>query len=121
MAVTSSHTRSTRFDGQGGSPSRERGVMFLLNKTNSDCVDVRKANGEDGSSEQEEPVARGALSVELFNRTCEEVNDWMSEKMMQIDTDEWSNDLKSFQALPDGKHNNRIMNNGELAPCRRKH
>lgn len=59
-----------------------------------------------------ERTLEGALSVELFNRTCEEVQDWMGEKMMQIDTEEWSNDLKTVQALQ-RKHNNLER---ELAP-----
>ncbi|CAL8090883.1 unnamed protein product [Orchesella dallaii] len=65
---------------------------------------------------KKEQSLEGALSVELFNRTCEEVNDWMSEKMMQIDTDEWSNDLKTVQALQ-RKHNNLER---ELAPIQEK-
>ncbi|ODM96280.1 Spectrin beta chain, non-erythrocytic 1, partial [Orchesella cincta] len=63
---------------------------------------------------KKEQSLEGALSVELFNRTCED--DWMSEKMMQIDTDEWSNDLKTVQALQ-RKHNNLER---ELAPIQEK-
>jgi len=38
-------------------------------------------------------------SVELFNRTCDEAQDWMLEKMKKLDTAELGPDLKTVQAL----------------------
>lgn len=58
----------------------------------------------------------GASSVELFNRTCDEARDWMSEKMMQLDTAELGPDLKTVQALQ-RRHENLER---ELAPVEEK-
>jgi len=46
-----------------------------------------------------EKSLEGASSVELFNRTCDEAEDWMHEKMTQLDTAELGPDLKTVQAL----------------------
>lgn len=48
---------------------------------------------------QKEKNLEGASSVELFNRTCDEAIDWMSEKMTQLDIAEVGPDLKTVQAL----------------------
>ncbi|XP_044008912.1 spectrin beta chain, non-erythrocytic 5 isoform X1 [Aphidius gifuensis] len=48
---------------------------------------------------QKEKSLEGASSVELFNRTCDEANDWMHEKITQLDTAEIGPDLKTVQAL----------------------
>lgn len=48
---------------------------------------------------QKEKSLEGASSVELFNKVCEEAKDWMSEKMMQLDTAVLGHDLKTVQAL----------------------
>lgn len=48
---------------------------------------------------QKEKNLEGASSVELFNRTCDEAIDWMSEKMTQLDIAEIGPDLKTVQAL----------------------
>lgn len=37
--------------------------------------------------------------MELFERTCDEAKDWMSEKMTQLDTAASGHDLKTVQAL----------------------
>lgn len=58
----------------------------------------------------------GASSVELFNRTCDEAKDWMSEKMTQLDTAEVGPDLKTVQALQ-RRHENLER---ELAPVEEK-
>lgn len=42
---------------------------------------------------------KGASSVELFQRTCDEATDWMEEKMTQLDTTSYGDDLKTVQAL----------------------
>jgi spectrin beta len=41
----------------------------------------------------------GRCSVELFNQTCDEVWNWMLEKMTQLDTAELGPDLKTVQVL----------------------
>ena len=41
----------------------------------------------------------GRCSVELFSRTCDEVQDCMLEKITQLDTAEFWPDLKTVQAL----------------------
>ncbi|KAK0173670.1 hypothetical protein PV328_006832 [Microctonus aethiopoides] len=48
---------------------------------------------------QKEKCLKGASSVELFNRTCDEAHDWMLEKITQLDTAELGPDLKTVQAL----------------------
>ncbi|KAL1131759.1 hypothetical protein AAG570_011372 [Ranatra chinensis] len=48
---------------------------------------------------QKEKSLEGASSVELFHRTCDEAQDWMLEKMTQLDTAELGPDLKTVQAL----------------------
>lgn len=58
----------------------------------------------------------GASSVELFNRTCEEAKDWMSEKMNQLDTAELGADLRTVQALQ-RRHQNLER---ELEPLKEK-
>lgn len=37
--------------------------------------------------------------MELFQRTCDEARDWMEEKMTQLDTASFGEDLKTVQAL----------------------
>lgn len=65
---------------------------------------------------QKEKNLEGASSVELFNRTCDEAVDWMSEKMTQLDTAEVGPDLKTVQALQRRHHNLER----ELAPVEEK-
>ncbi|XP_057323872.1 spectrin beta chain, non-erythrocytic 1 isoform X4 [Microplitis mediator] len=65
---------------------------------------------------QKEKSLEGASSVELFNRTCDEANDWMNEKINQLDTDELGPDLKTVQALQ-RRHQNLER---ELAPVEEK-
>lgn len=65
---------------------------------------------------QKEKNLEGASSVELFNRTCDEAVDWMSEKMTQLDTAEIGPDLKTVQALQ-RRHQNLER---ELAPVEEK-
>lgn len=65
---------------------------------------------------QKEKNLEGASSVELFNRTCDEAVDWMSEKMTQLDIAEIGPDLKTVQALQ-RRHQNLER---ELAPVEEK-
>lgn len=65
---------------------------------------------------QKEKSLEGASSVELFNKVCEEARDWMSEKMMQLDTAVLGHDLKTVQALQ-RRHDNLER---ELAPVEEK-
>lgn len=65
---------------------------------------------------QKEKSLEGASSVELFNKVCEEAKDWMSEKMMQLDTAVLGHDLKTVQALQ-RRHDNLER---ELAPVEEK-
>lgn len=65
---------------------------------------------------QKERNLEGASSVELFNRTCDEAVDWMSEKMTQLDIAELGPDLKTVQALQRRHHNLER----ELAPVEEK-
>lgn len=65
---------------------------------------------------QKERSLEGASSVELFNRTCDEAVDWMSEKMTQLDIAELGPDLKTVQALQ-RRHQNLER---ELAPVEEK-
>lgn len=65
---------------------------------------------------QKERSLEGASSVELFNRTCDEATDWMSEKMTQLDTAELGPDLRTVQALQ-RRHQNLER---ELAPVEEK-
>lgn len=65
---------------------------------------------------QKEKSLEGASSVELFNKFCEEAKDWMSEKMMQLDTAVLGHDLKTVQALQ-RRHDNLER---ELAPVEEK-
>lgn len=48
---------------------------------------------------QKERSLEGASSVKLFERTCDEAEDWMKEKMTQLDTPMHGHDLKTVQAL----------------------
>lgn len=66
--------------------------------------------------QQKEKNLAGASSVELFNRTCEEAKDWMTEKIMQLEAAEWGRDLKTVQALQ-RRHENLER---ELAPIQEK-
>ncbi|KAL0275436.1 UNVERIFIED_CONTAM: hypothetical protein PYX00_003283 [Menopon gallinae] len=65
---------------------------------------------------EKEKSLEGASSVELFNRTCDEAKDWMSEKMMQLDGAEHGPDLKTVQAL---QRRHRHLER-ELAPVEEK-
>lgn len=65
---------------------------------------------------QKEKSLEGASSVELFQRTCEEAKDWMSEKMTQLDLQALGHDLKTVQALQ-RKHEHLER---ELAPVEEK-
>uniref|UniRef100_W4VRA2 Putative karst n=1 Tax=Corethrella appendiculata TaxID=1370023 RepID=W4VRA2_9DIPT len=65
---------------------------------------------------QKEKSLEGASSVELFNRTCEEAQDWMNEKMTQLEVAELGPDLKTVQALQ-RRHQNLER---ELAPVQEK-
>ncbi|KAK6631754.1 hypothetical protein RUM43_013818 [Polyplax serrata] len=48
---------------------------------------------------EKEKSLEGASSVEVFNRTCDEARDWMSEKLSQLEGAEHGPDLKTVQAL----------------------
>lgn len=65
---------------------------------------------------EKEKSLEGASSVVLFNKVCEEAKDWMSEKMMQLDTAVLGHDLKTVQALQ-RRHDNLER---ELAPVEEK-
>ena len=58
----------------------------------------------------------GHCSVELFSQTCDEAQDWMLEKMTQLDTAELGPDLKTVQALQ--KRHQHLER--ELAPVEEK-
>jgi len=58
----------------------------------------------------------GHCSVELFNRTCDEAQDWMLEKMTQLDTAELRPDLKTVQAF---RRRHEHLEH-ELAPVKEK-
>ncbi|XP_063863708.1 spectrin beta chain, non-erythrocytic 2-like isoform X27 [Scylla paramamosain] len=66
--------------------------------------------------QQKELSLKGASSVELFHRTCDETRDWMLEKMEKLDTDELGRDLKTVQSLQ-RKHDQLER---ELAPVEEK-
>ncbi|XP_050536729.1 spectrin beta chain, non-erythrocytic 5 isoform X2 [Daktulosphaira vitifoliae] len=65
---------------------------------------------------QKEKSLEGALSVELFEKTCNEAKDWMTEKMDKLDSAEVGLDLKTIQALQ-RRHLNLER---ELAPVEEK-
>uniref|UniRef100_A0A2H8TMG3 Spectrin beta chain, brain 4 n=1 Tax=Melanaphis sacchari TaxID=742174 RepID=A0A2H8TMG3_9HEMI len=65
---------------------------------------------------QKEKNLEGALSVELFEKTCDEARDWMTEKMDKLDGAEVGLDLKTIQALQ-RRHLNLER---ELAPVEEK-
>ncbi|XP_050430131.1 spectrin beta chain, non-erythrocytic 5 isoform X2 [Adelges cooleyi] len=65
---------------------------------------------------QKEKNLEGALSVELFEKTCDEAKDWMTEKMDKLDSAEVGLDLKTIQALQ-RRHLNLER---ELAPVEEK-
>lgn len=65
---------------------------------------------------QKEKSLEGASSVVLFDKVCLEAKDWMSEKMMQLDTAVLGHDLKTVQALQ-RRHDNLER---ELAPVEEK-
>ncbi|CAH0552966.1 unnamed protein product [Brassicogethes aeneus] len=66
--------------------------------------------------ETKEKSLEGASSVELYNKLCDEAKDWMTEKMMQLDTEVLGHDLKTVQALQ-RRHDNLER---ELAPVEDK-
>lgn len=57
-----------------------------------------------------------SFSVELFEKTCDEARDWMTEKMDKLDGAEVGLDLKTIQALQ-RRHLNLER---ELAPVEEK-
>ncbi|KAG5890886.1 hypothetical protein JTB14_002826 [Gonioctena quinquepunctata] len=65
---------------------------------------------------QKEKSLEGASSVELFYKVCEEAQDWMLEKMLQLDSAVLGHDLKTVQALQ-RRHDNLER---ELAPVEEK-
>lgn len=65
---------------------------------------------------QKERSLEGASSVELFARTCDEAQDWMLEKMTQLDIPTQAHDLKTVKALQ--RRHQQIER--ELAPLEEK-
>lgn len=65
---------------------------------------------------EKEKSLEGASSVEVFNRTCDEARDWMSEKLTQLDGNEHGPDLKTVQAL----QRRHLHLERELAPVEEK-